>query len=57
MMRCHTVVVVVVALAAVATPMEAHTSFFRRVLPAQGIDFDPDMATIFRRFDVLYQER
>lgn len=36
--------------------LEAHTSFFRRVLPALGIDFDPDMATIFQRFDVLYQE-
>lgn len=36
--------------------LDAHTRFFQRVLPALGIDFDPDMATIFQRFDVLYRE-
>lgn len=36
--------------------LDAHTRFFQRVLPTLGIDFDPDMATIFQRFDVLYQE-
>lgn len=36
--------------------LEAHTEFFERFLTEQGIDFDPDMATIFQRFDVPYQE-
>ncbi len=36
--------------------LEAHTSFFSRTLPTLGIGFDPEMATIFQRFDVLYQE-
>ncbi|MEM7275112.1 MAG: ASCH domain-containing protein [Actinomycetota bacterium] len=36
--------------------LSAHTEFFQRVLPDLGIDVDPDMATIFQRFEVLYQE-
>jgi uncharacterized protein YhfF len=36
--------------------INAHTRFFERVLPTLGIDFDPDMATVFQRFAVLYQE-
>lgn len=36
--------------------LSAHTSFFQRFLPTLGIEFDPDMATVFQRFDVLYQE-
>lgn len=36
--------------------LEAHTEFFGRFLPEQGIEFEPDMATIFQRFDVPYQE-
>ena len=36
--------------------LAAHTEFFRRVLTGLGIDFDNDMATIFQRFEVLYQE-
>ena len=36
--------------------LEAHNSFFLRVLPTLGIDFDSEMATVFLRFDVVYQE-
>ncbi|MEM9564759.1 MAG: ASCH domain-containing protein [Actinomycetota bacterium] len=36
--------------------LDAHTTFFARFLPTIGVDFDPDMATIFQRFDVPYQE-
>ena len=36
--------------------LEAHTAFFQRLLPTLGIEFDPDMATVFQRFDVPYQE-
>jgi uncharacterized protein YhfF len=36
--------------------LDAHTEFFQRFLPTIGIEFDPDMATIFQRFDVPYQE-
>ena len=36
--------------------LDAHTSFFQRVLPGIGIEFDLDMPTIFQRFDVPYQE-
>lgn len=36
--------------------LDAHTAFFERLLPTLGIDFDPDMATIFHPFDVPYQE-
>ena len=36
--------------------LDAHTKFFERVLPRVGTDFDPDMQTIFQRFDVAYRE-
>jgi uncharacterized protein YhfF len=36
--------------------LDVHTSSFRRVLSGLGIEFDPDMATVFQRFDVPYQE-
>ncbi|MEM7322933.1 MAG: ASCH domain-containing protein [Actinomycetota bacterium] len=36
--------------------LAVHTTFFQRVHLALGIDFTPDMATIFQRFDVVYQE-
>ncbi|MEM9132353.1 MAG: ASCH domain-containing protein [Actinomycetota bacterium] len=36
--------------------LEAHTVFFSRFLPTIGVAFTPDMATIFQRFDVIYQE-
>ena len=36
--------------------LDAHTSFFKRVLPRVGVEFSPDMETIFQRFEVPYQE-
>lgn len=36
--------------------VEAHTGFFSRFLPTIGVEFNEDMATIFQRFEVLYQE-
>ncbi len=36
--------------------LDAHTSFFERVLTRLGVEFSPDMETIFQRFDVPYQE-
>ena len=33
-----------------------HEAFFRRFLPTIGLQFDPDMPTVFERFDVLYSE-
>ncbi len=36
--------------------LEAHTDFFSRFLPTIGVAFTPEMATIFQRFDVIYQE-
>ncbi len=36
--------------------LDAHTRFFERILPTLGLEFDPEMATSFERFDVLYQE-
>ena len=33
-----------------------HEAFFRRQLPSLGIEFDPDMATVFERFEVVYGE-
>ena len=33
-----------------------HEAYFRRHLPTLGLDFEPDMATVFERFDVLYAE-
>ncbi len=33
-----------------------HEAFFRRYLPTIGIEFDPQMPTVFERFDVVYTE-
>jgi uncharacterized protein YhfF len=36
--------------------LRSHQNFFRRYLPTLGIDYDPDMATVFERFEVLFAE-
>lgn len=36
--------------------LAAHEEFFRRHLSSIGIDFDPNMATVFERFEVLFAE-
>ncbi len=36
--------------------LDAHTTFFGPFLPTIGVEFSPDMETIFQRFDVIYQE-
>lgn len=36
--------------------LAAHHEYFRRYLPTIGVDFDPDVATVFERFEVLYAE-
>lgn len=33
-----------------------HERFFRRYLPTIGVEFHPDMATVFERFEVLFSE-
>ncbi len=33
-----------------------HEAYFRRELASLGVEFDPDMATVFERFEVLYVE-
>ena len=33
-----------------------HEAFFRRQLPSLGVEFDPDMPTVFERFEVVYVE-
>ena len=33
-----------------------HEAFFRRYLPTIGVEFDPEMSTVFERFEVLYTE-
>jgi uncharacterized protein YhfF len=33
-----------------------HTAYFQRALPALGLTFDPDMPTVFERFEVAYSE-
>jgi uncharacterized protein YhfF len=33
-----------------------HEAFFRRQLPPLGLEFDPNMPTVFERFEVLYVE-
>ena len=33
-----------------------HDEYFRRYLPSIGVEFDPDMATVFERFEVLFTE-
>jgi len=39
-----------------ATWLADHHDFFGRFLPTVGIDFDPHMATVFERFELLYGE-
>ena len=36
--------------------LDDHETYFRRYLPTIGAEFDPDMATVFERFDVRYTE-
>lgn len=36
--------------------VEAHTGFFSRYLPTIGVEFTPEMPTIFQRFEVVYSE-
>jgi uncharacterized protein YhfF len=33
-----------------------HETYFRRYLPTIGVEFDPDMSTVFERFEVVYAE-
>jgi uncharacterized protein YhfF len=33
-----------------------HEEFFERFLPTIGLAFEPDMLTVFERFEVLYSE-
>jgi uncharacterized protein YhfF len=33
-----------------------HESYFRRFLPTIGLQFDPDMPTMFERFEVLHRD-
>lgn len=36
--------------------LDSHTRYFQRYLPTIGIEFTPDMDTVFERFEVLYKE-
>ncbi|MGP8207506.1 MAG: ASCH domain-containing protein [Acidimicrobiales bacterium] len=36
--------------------LAAHERFFRRCLPTIGVAFDPEMATMFERFEVVFVE-
>jgi uncharacterized protein YhfF len=36
--------------------LAGHAEYFRRYLPSIGVEFDPDMATVFERFEVLFTE-
>jgi uncharacterized protein YhfF len=36
--------------------LAAHRRFFQRYLPTIGIEFEPDLATVFERFEVLFAE-
>ena len=36
--------------------LDDHERYFRRNLPTVGLEFDPDMPTVFERFEVLYSE-
>jgi uncharacterized protein YhfF len=36
--------------------LAAHTDFFARYLPTIGATFDPDLPTVFERFEVLYAD-
>jgi uncharacterized protein YhfF len=37
-----------------ASWLEDHQRFYRRYLPRIGVAFDPEMVTVFERFDVLF---
>jgi uncharacterized protein YhfF len=39
-----------------ATWLADHEAYFRRELASFGIPFDPDMATVFERFEVVHRE-
>ena len=39
-----------------ATWLADHEAYFRRELPSLGLEFDPEMATVFERFEVVYTE-
>jgi uncharacterized protein YhfF len=39
-----------------ATWMADHEAYFRREMASFDLPFDPDMATVFERFDVVYTE-
>lgn len=39
-----------------ATWLDDHTRYFARYLPSIGRTFDPEMATVFERFELLYGE-
>jgi uncharacterized protein YhfF len=39
-----------------ASWLAEHEHYFGRYLATIGVDFDPDMATVFERFEVLYAE-
>jgi uncharacterized protein YhfF len=36
--------------------LAAHTGYFRRYLPTIGATFDPDLPTVFERFEVLHTD-
>lgn len=36
--------------------LSAHEAFFRRYLATVGLEFDPEMVTVFERFEVLFAE-
>jgi uncharacterized protein YhfF len=36
--------------------LNEHEHYFRRYLASIGVEFDPDMATVFERFEVLFTE-
>ena len=39
-----------------ATWLADHEAYFRRELSGLDLPFDPDMPTVFERFDVVYRE-
>lgn len=39
-----------------ASWLAAHEAYFRRVLPAAGLEFHDDIPVVFERFDVPYRE-
>lgn len=39
-----------------ATWLDEHERFFRRYLPTLGLHFDPEMAVVFERFELMYWE-